>query len=292
MSNSNSTRKTPEPESPEHDSAFDEITADDTIPAGLAGASSSVSPSSAVAPESAAAPSSGVNRSGVARAPYERDPYARTASGLRVRVNLPKLGGAPWFAGLDGLTKHSDGSERARRMLREELAARLGLGVGSPERDRLLRVSSSTLMFSGACVSPTPLPGSEGNLEWLLVCLLSQDSCEIALERICDVPPAIQVALGVLGGRAIHGSSASDDQPLLNPSERVYAGRLNAWLGLYGGPEQLDDHAPESASAEAMAQLRELAGAQATRRRIMSPVDLVGNLAGVHIDRAVSLRIE
>ncbi|MEZ4376103.1 MAG: hypothetical protein R3B07_35180 [Polyangiaceae bacterium] len=287
MSNSNSTRKTPQPESPEHDPAFDEITADDTIPAGFAGVSSSVPPSSGVVPQSVAAPSSGVNRSGVARAPYERDPYARTTSGLRPRVSLPKLGGAPWFAGLDGLAKYSDGSERARRMLREELAVRLGLGIGSPERDRLLRVSSSTLTFS-----PTPLPGSEGNLEWLLVCLLSQDSCEIALERVCDVPPAIQVALGVLGGRAIHGSSASDDQPLLNPSERVYAGRLNAWLGLYGGPEQLDDHAPESASPEAIAQLRELAGAQATRRRIMSPVDLVGNLAGLHIDRAVSLRIE
>ncbi|MCB9589613.1 MAG: hypothetical protein H6718_29635 [Polyangiaceae bacterium] len=288
MSNFNSTRKTPEPEAPTGDPAFDEITADDTIPAGFApGVAISGPPSSGVAPASCMPPSSGVNRSGVPRAPYQRDPYARTSSGLRVRVDTPPLGGAPWFAGLDGLAKQSDGSERARRMLREELATRLGLGIGSPERDRLLRVSSG-----GLNVSPTPLPGAEGNLEWLLVCLLSQDSCEIALERVCDVPPAIQVALGVLGGRAIHGSSASDDQPLLNPSERVYAGRLNAWLGLYGRPDQLDDHAPESASAETLIQLRELAGEQAKRRRITSCLDFIGNVAGLHIDRAVSLRIE
>ncbi|MCA9629031.1 MAG: hypothetical protein KC766_15230 [Myxococcales bacterium] len=276
MSNSNSTRKSsPDLNAVETDPAFEEITADDTIPAGF-GAASRSAPASSLVP-----PSSGVNRSGV-----ERSPYERTSSGLRVRVRMPS-GGAPWFAALDGLTKTTDGSERSRRQLREELATRLGLGIGSPERDQLLCAPSS-----GSSMALTPLPGGEPDLEWLLVCLLSQDSCEIALERLGQVPPAILVALGVLGGRGIHGSSPSDDQPLLDPSERVYAGRLNAWLGLYGQQTELEDHVPESASPETLQQLQELAGEQAPRRRITSPVDFVSALEGLHIDRAVSLRIE
>ncbi len=279
MSHPNSTRKSlPDAEvASDDESAFDEITADDTIPAGFGPSAAAHQP-----PSSAMPPSSGVNRSGV-----ERNPYERTSSGLRVRVNMPKLTGAPWFAGLDGLTRSSDGSERARRQLREELATRLGLGIGSPERDRLVCAPSS-----GLRVSPTPLPVSEPQLEWLLVCLLTQDSCEVAIERLSDVPPAILVALGVLGGRAIHGSTSEQDQPLLNPSERVYAGRLNAWLGLYGNDDEFEDRIPESASPESVEQLRELAFEQAKRRLITSPADFVSCVDGLHIDRAISLRIE
>lgn len=278
MSNSNSTRKsTPGSEVPlQAEPARDEMTADDTIPAGFGPGAAAPAAASSNAP-----PSSGVTRAGGGRVPYER-----TSSGLRVRVNVPSLSGAAWFGGLEGLSRSGDGSEGARRQLREELATRLGLGIGSPERDRLLCAPSS-----GLTVSPTPLPG-EGSLQWLLVCLLTQDSCEIALERLSSVPPAIQVALGVLGGRAIHGSSASDDQPLLNPSERVYAGRLNAWLGFYGRHDELDDHVPESANAATLEQLRALAGEQARRQLITSPADFVSAVEGLHIDRAISLRIE